>query len=264
MADPSVSPSIADSDLIPISDQEDDDYVDPGGADDFDDPELDIPAVDEEDDFAPDDDPEDEYDTKPKGKGKAKAKVPKRPSKVQQKQTSSMVAPKGNWNLPEGAKRSTVLALQASELMAFPAAYRDALIASSSTIARTPTYRGTSGSIKLSTFPIGPMTPFTTHLVEPYDGKVAKVRVTLDEDDAVERARWRRNEAREAAKRVSVFVPWSNWTGEPWFKEIYSAQRIAVDGEEEGVLPPGWSWRTDVRLGLENVGRQTSDILPSA
>lgn len=247
------SPSVADSDLHPASDG-DDDYVDDGMVENDD--GMAEENADEESDFV--DEPDDDFAGRPKGKGKAKAKPKARASKAKTQRMPVPLAPVNSWSVPEGAKRSTVLALEASELMAFPPVYRDYLVASSTSIARTPNERGPAGGIKLSVFPIGPVTPFTTRLVEPASGGEASIAVDRDSDNATVRENARRDHMREIAKQVSVIVPWDLWQGEPWFKEMYDKQAIQVDGAE---LPVGWSLPLEVRLGLDTVG-PTPEVLP--
>lgn len=160
---------------------------------------------------------------------------------------------------------STIAAASESDLMAYPPAYREYLLSSSVVMVKGPDwkkdYYPNTGGTRVPVFPLGPLVPFASSLTtqpnEPgHEGHTCEVAVLVDTDTGDERVQKRRVASRNLAKRFGLLEPWQAWEGEGWWPEMAAGGSGPMEG---------WSWRTDVRLGLEDVGRGwKKNVLPPA
>jgi hypothetical protein len=139
--------------------------------------------------------------------------------------------------------------------MRMPLAYREHLLSSSVVMVKGPDwkkeYYPNTGGMRVPIFPLGPITPFATHLTAPpnlpgREGVPAAIEVVPDEESGPARTEARRLASRNKAKRFGLIEPWQTWEGEGWWPEMAGGEGGPVEG---------WRWRSDVRLGLESVGR---------
>ncbi|BEJ11379.1 hypothetical protein CspHIS471_0108010 [Cutaneotrichosporon sp. HIS471] len=251
------------SDFRPPSDDggDSDDYMDDNVMQ-VDEPPSDDGSYDDEDDFKP---------ASRRGRGRGRGRGARTP---RGRGTGTRVARKnGGVAFTTGTPKrapseafgpSTIAAVAESDLMGMPPAYREYLLSSSVVVVKGPDwkkeYYPNTGGTRVPIFPLGPVTPFTTHLKIPpnlprLEGRLTEIEVTPDEERGPSRTEARRLASRNKAKRFGLLEPWQVWEGEGWWPEMARSG----DGPMEG-----WNWRSDVRLGLENVGRGWSqNAIPS-
>lgn len=162
---------------------------------------------------------------------------------------------------------STIAAASESDLMAFPQAYREYLLSSATVMVRGPEgkkeYYPNTGGTRVPIFPLGPLVPFVTHLkTEPNapgrEGRASEIEVITDTATGDERINQRRAASRSKAQKFALLEPSQVWEGEGWWPEMVR------DGGTAGPIE-GWTWRSDVRLGLDEVGRDGADeVIPPA
>ncbi|ORY26711.1 hypothetical protein BCR39DRAFT_560442 [Naematelia encephala] len=165
-----------------------------------------------------------------------------------------------------------------SDIHLFPSAYRQ-LIKDASTRITKPEPRDQDlrkekerlrvldklRGVGTEAFPTGPTTPFTTRLVEKPGIGGEKLKVANDGGDPnVRRLRYR-----TVARNSALLEPWEAWQGEAWWPEMFQQpEKKKAKGkgkerekEDNGGLPSGWTHRSEVRLGLEQIGRIPIDKL---
>jgi transcription factor C subunit 6 len=157
--------------------------------------------------------------------------------------------------------------LSNSTLNAYPPAYRDLLLQSANSLTRKDGgERPPPPTLKAPIFPLGVVTPFSTHLASmPRREQVATFKITPDDSPHKES---RRDRMREKAKRVAVIPPWQAWEGEGWWPEMCAGDAGEGKGKGKAKSVPGpvegWQWRSDVRLGLDDVGRDAAkNVIPA-
>lgn len=163
--------------------------------------------------------------------------------------------------------RSTEKAYVRSSLNAFPTAYRNLLRDSSQALAR-----GSGGRVSqvqdrtirsarlVTTFPPGPMLPFSTKLAAAPQPR-ARSTVTVEScgGSVSEQIERRRTAARETAKEVGVQIPWAAWRGEGWWPELCGSGKGKGKAVDDG-LPDGWRLREDIHFALPRaLGSEISD-----
>lgn len=242
------SPASDESDLDIPGDDSEDEYVGNGAS------ASEGEAMDVDLDEAAEASPELEEDEDDDFGAKAKAKVKKTPT-TKRKRVAAPRTPKTprtprriTGDIP--GRRSTAAARNSSTLNAFPPAYQDLLLNSAATLVRkADEHKPAPASFRVPPFPPGPLTPFKTHLNSEPGAGVADIVVVDDPPHTTQR----RDHMRDISKRVAIIPPWDAWEGEGWWPEMVEDNKgkgKAVDGPM-----PGWQWRSEVRLGLDDVGR---------
>jgi hypothetical protein len=258
-----------------------------------------VGAVEEEEDDEVDEESDIDDDgkgKKGKGKGKGKDKAIATPRGAQKRKRSALSATPATPATPRGrgaaasarkarasvpGRRSTAAALSNSTLNVFPPTYRDLLLDSALSLVRKsdadkPAFQPPRPPV----FPPGPVTPFLSRLAAdpetPDSEGVQRAEVVPDDPHGPDR----RDHMRDLAKRVGIVPPWDGWEGEGWWPDMVRELReteheVEEKGKGKGKAKgkgaaseapdgpvPGWKWRADVRLGLDDIGRcSPSDVL---
>nr|WVH01930.1 transcription factor C subunit 6 [Naematelia aurantialba] len=164
-----------------------------------------------------------------------------------------------------------------SDLHLFPQAYRQLIKEASARLAKPdPTaedLRRDKERLKvldklratgLDAFPHGPTTPFITRLLEKPGVGSERIKVDLDGG----RTHERKKRTKMITDHSQLLEAWESWQGEAWWPEMFGSNSKQSKGKGRmsakgggSELPSGWVHRSEVTLGLAQVGRIPLDKL---
>lgn len=253
---------------VPDDSDSEDEYVDDGAEAEVEEDEgMEVDEPEPEPESEDDEEEEDWADEEKPKRGKGSNVTPRTPKTPKTQRTPRGVRRANLTPRTDAGRRSTATALSNSTLNAYPPAYRDLLLQSANSLTRKDGgERPPPPTLKAPIFPLGVVTPFSTHLASmPRREQVATFKITPDDSPHKES---RRDRMREKAKRVAVIPPWQAWEGEGWWPEMCAGEAGEGKGKGKASSVPGpvegWQWRSDVRLGLDGVGRDAAkNVIPA-